>query len=406
MKIACIIDGNTWQTPTGVATFCREFLRLNERPGFDVEVVVRPTLAARCAAVSGQWSVVSCESRQCETKRTAELTEQGSATAVARGAKAEEQVSSFSWALGYLRELISDTSFFLRNRSRIRGRILLVNEFGCETLPIAARIAFPFARIIAVSHTYPGMNPGSHHPVRRFVEQLCERSVSEVIFNSTASRGLWENRLGRSTCRNVTIPLGLDAPSNGIPSDYPAGHEGAVDFVCIARFVHCKGHRKLLEAWRIAVSRTDCRIRLILVGDGPTLDETKRLAATLDIADTVLFLGSRPDGASFYNGAAAGVLLSIEPEAFGLVLIEAMSRGKPVIASRIGGIGEIVEDGWTGLLVDPLDPENAASAICRLAGSEPERLRMGSAGRERWLEKFTVDLMLDNFAAHFKRGNT
>ena len=141
-----------------------------------------------------------------------------------------------------------------------------------------------------------------------------------------------------------------------------------------------------------------------MVGDGPELEDCQRLVSELGIADTVVFMGGRENGACYFNGGDVGILLSIEPEAFGLVLLEAMSRGKAIVASRSGGIPEVVADGETGLLVDPLDSQAVADAISRLARSSELREKLGRAGLERWKSMFSVERMLQAYESHFGIG--
>ena len=112
---------------------------------------------------------------------------------------------------------------------------------------------------------------------------------------------------------------------------------------------------------------------------------------------SIFFLGSKPHGARYFNGADVGVQLSIEAEAFGIVLLEAMSRGKPVLGSRIGGIPEGVVDGETGILVDPDDRDRVARAILDLAMTPENRTRMGETGLRRWRERFTVSRMQQDY---------
>ena len=116
----------------------------------------------------------------------------------------------------------------------------------------------------------------------------------------------------------------------------------------------------------------------------------------------VFFLGSRPYAARYFNMADIGIQLSIEPEAFGLVFLEAMSRGKPVIGARIGGIPEVVGHD-AGILVDASDSDAAAAAIVRLATSPDLRRQMGEAGHYRWQKHFTLDRMVDDYADFLER---
>jgi glycosyltransferase involved in cell wall biosynthesis len=144
------------------------------------------------------------------------------------------------------------------------------------------------------------------------------------------------------------------------------------------------------------------KARLILIGDGPCFEEVRRDAEEAGLGAQVVFMGGRPNADRYFNGADVAVLLSSEPEAFGLTLLEAMSRGKPVLASCIGGIPEIVKDHETGLLVTPGEAEMAASAVCSLANSAMDRQRLGKNGRKRWEEYFTVERMIHGYAVYFK----
>jgi glycosyltransferase involved in cell wall biosynthesis len=133
-------------------------------------------------------------------------------------------------------------------------------------------------------------------------------------------------------------------------------------------------------------------VELNIIGSGPRLDEYAGLARTLQIMDQVHFLGHVEHGKLPAHYAKADLLvLPSRMESFGLVLVEAMACGLPVVATRVGGIPEVVEDGVTGLLVPPNDPEALAEGINSLL-EDPDRMKaMGARGRERAKEHFTWD---------------
>jgi len=319
------------------------------------------------------------------------------APASSGGGRLKARIPAVLLALGYLKALWRDVRRVCNVRAQCRGRIILTNEFGCETLPVALRLALPFSRIVAISHTRPGQQADAEHPVRRWVERMCYRSVSDVLFNSEASRREWARKLRVAHIKGEVVHLGMEAPELTLPADYPARPEGAVDFVCVSRFAAGKGHINLVQAWRMALDRGARNARLILIGDGECMDAVKQAVKQLGLDNQVVFMGARDKGACYFNGADVAMLLSTEPEAFGLVLLEAMSRGKPVIASHLGGIPEVVADGETGLLVDPFDAAAVADAIRRLAGSADARAQMGGKGRSRWAACFTVDHMVRRY---------
>lgn len=134
----------------------------------------------------------------------------------------------------------------------------------------------------------------------------------------------------------------------------------------VGRLVPQKGFDTLLDAFADARDRLGNR-KLLIAGDGPERGMLEQRAAELGLAGTVTFLGAVDHSRlpSIFSGADAFVLAS-RKEAFGLVALEAMASGTPVIASTVGGITEILEDGHTALLVPPDRHRDLASALVRL----------------------------------------
>jgi len=134
------------------------------------------------------------------------------------------------------------------------------------------------------------------------------------------------------------------------------------------------------------------RIRLLVVGAGELLPGYQKLARDLGIENKVIFTGFIPNGelAKHYNLADIFVLPSIDKsEAFSLVVLEAASSGKPVIASNLAGVRSVVKEGETGLLVEPRNEGDLAKIISFLLGEEELRRRMGEAGRRMVEEKYS-----------------
>ena len=147
-----------------------------------------------------------------------------------------------------------------------------------------------------------------------------------------------------------------------------------------------KGHDELLEALKGVEG-----VRLVVTGDGDDRPRLEQKAAGLGIADRVTFTGflSEATLAELYR-RCAGFVMTSRGEGFGLVYLEAMRAGKPVIASRGSAAEEIVVDEKTGLLVDPDDREALREALARLIDHPGEAKRMGEAGHERWRRDFGV----------------
>lgn len=166
-------------------------------------------------------------------------------------------------------------------------------------------------------------------------------------------------------------------------------YEGPPRLLCVGRLIPIKGHIVLLRAFA-AARREVPGLTLDIAGRGPLEPALRALAKELGVHEAVRFLGHVTPIQEAIEEAAVVVVPSMG-EGFGMVALEAMERGRPVVAAAIGGLGELVRDGVTGLLAEPGDEPSLRQAIVRLA-SEPELARrMGEAGRARALERFLQD---------------
>jgi len=160
--------------------------------------------------------------------------------------------------------------------------------------------------------------------------------------------------------------------------------------VMVARFEEQKDHSTLLRALG-RLSRMPWTLELI--GDGPLMDDARELARALGIADRVQFLGARQDVARRLSHAQLFLLIS-NWEGFPRSILEAMRAGLPVVASRAGGAAESVEHGVTGVVVRPREVGELAEALEPLLTNADLRVRLGTAGRQRYEDAFTFERML------------
>ncbi len=156
--------------------------------------------------------------------------------------------------------------------------------------------------------------------------------------------------------------------------------------LCVGRLIPIKGHIVLLRAFAEARGRLR-GLRLDIAGRGPLEPALRALAKELDIDDAVHFLGHVAPVQRAIERSAIVVVPSMG-EGFGMVALEAMERARPVIAADIGGLGELVEDGVTGVLVPPGEAGPLARAIEELGGNLDRAAQMGEAGRRRALDRF------------------
>ena len=200
-------------------------------------------------------------------------------------------------------------------------------------------------------------------------------------------------RIGRRN-RYTYIYNGIDIQAYGARTADPSRLREALKLpldatVCITvgRLVPVKGHCDLLQA---LPQIRDPGVILVFAGDGELRTDLESLASRLGVAERVRFLGWREDTAELLGMADLFVLPS-HNEGLGLVLIEAMAKRLPVVATSVGGVPEVVAEGKTGLLVPPHAPEALARAVGELVGDPDLRRRMGEAGYRRAVERFSID---------------
>lgn len=228
----------------------------------------------------------------------------------------------------------------------------------------------------------------AYRAYRPFEQWLLDRAsvivaTSRAYLEASAALAPWVDKVR-------VVPLGINdcRPGDACPPAWPL--PGGLRILAVGRLSHYKGFANLLDALTRLPGAS-----LVLVGDGEEREALQSRAMQSGIADRVSFI--QDCEASTLEAAYAGADLFVLPsldrsEAFGLVLLEAMRAGRAVVASDIpgSGVGQVVVDGETGLLVHPGDVNGLVRAIDAL-GSAPEmRSIMGAAGRRRWEQKFTL----------------
>jgi len=174
-----------------------------------------------------------------------------------------------------------------------------------------------------------------------------------------------------------------------------AGPAAGGPAVMVGRLSPEKDVATLLKAAAIAQSRAP-GFRLEIAGDGVCSDDLKAQATALGLDGAVRFLGNVQDIPRLLAGASMCVLSSIT-EGISLTLLEAMSCGLPVVATRVGGNTEIIQDGQTGLLVPAQDPSLLAEAMLQIWHNPQMGKTMGSRGRDRVQSQFDVRQMVQRY---------
>ncbi len=186
-----------------------------------------------------------------------------------------------------------------------------------------------------------------------------------------------------------------------LPEEY--GMEAGSQIVgVVARLEPEKGHPTLLEAWPLVLHAVPDAY-LLIVGEGSRRDALEAQARELRIAHRVVFTGRRDDVPAVTAALDVAVLPSYR-EAQGMVILEAMALSRPVVASNVGGIPEMIEDGVTGLLVPPHDAEALAAAIVKLLRNHPLADTLGRAGHDMVHDRFCIELMVEAVESIYDEG--
>jgi glycosyltransferase involved in cell wall biosynthesis len=247
----------------------------------------------------------------------------------------------------------------------------------------------------------------------RLAIEIGSRCSKIMVVNSEATRAAVAER---SHCPIVTVHNGVDlvrfrpeAKADGFRRDL--GVEADTPLIAmVGMFAPWKGQHVFLRAVQ-QVSVRIPEVRFVLVGDeiyttnghGSYRDELLRLSRELGVESRVLFAGYRDDMPAVMASIQLLVHASVQPEPFGRVLIEAMAAGTPVIATRGGGVTEIVSDGETGKLVPPNDPSALAEAMVQLIEDADRRVMMGQNGRRHVEQSFSLRRHVDAIASVYTK---
>ena len=248
--------------------------------------------------------------------------------------------------------------------------------------------------------------------------RLPNRDRSAVIFEgippapNTASTPASANSFALVPAHaNLSTGVSTSAPpdESGVfeRTDLDVASEEPVVVGIVGRLTPWKGQHVLIEAAALVrghfPSATFQIIGSAMFGENSYEASLKRRVVELGLGDCVEFLGFREDVGSLVDRLDVLVHASILEEPFGRVITEGMLGGKPVVATRGGGVPEIVVDGITGLLVSMSDVGNMAEAICTLLADPVLRKQMGKEGRKRASEYFTTDQTVPQLESVFER---
>lgn len=305
----------------------------------------------------------------------------------------------------------------LRDLAALRRLVRLVRDGGFDVvhahLTYAATWGSLAARVtgvpcVATLHTGPVEDPGwaANSLRERLLCFALGRWCSAVVLVSEAARAQHQQR-GRLAGHNVTVVhngVDVDAFANGdrerVRSELGlAGGQPAL--LSISALRKGKGLEVVLRAFALLARRRP-DLRLLVAGEGALRGRLEQQARDLGVDAQVRWLGLRRDVADLL-AASDIVVLASRQDAFPTVLLEAMAAARPVAATRVGGIPEIVAEGETGVLVEAGDPEALAEAVDGLLRDPDRAAALGRAGRCRARTHFSTALWTQRLLALYER---
>ena len=310
--------------------------------------------------------------------------------------------------LVHLAPLFNPLALWRLTRLLVRERVTILQTHGARA-NFYGRIAGRLAGVpVIISTVHNSLKDYEVRSLRRglytFLLRVTLPLVHRIICVSDANRSDLIDECPAAEARIQTVYNGVD------PSAFPSHPDrqkvreelGIVSgpvLVMIARLTEAKGHQYLLQALP-GLLETWPQLCCVCVGDGELRDELHRLAGELEVERACRFVGVREDIADILAAADVVVLPSLS-EGFPFVLLEALAMGCPVVASRVNGVPELIDDHKTGLLVPARDPQALTAAIREVLSDPTAASKMGAAGRAVVRERFTADHMVANTTAIF-----
>jgi glycosyltransferase involved in cell wall biosynthesis len=296
-------------------------------------------------------------------------------------------------------------AFLVRFFRRFRPHVVHTHTAKAGAI---GRLAARLTRVPIVVHTYHGhvFHGYFSKPMTSIflaVERVLARSTSRLLtVSESVKRELETYRVGVPD-QILAMPLGLDLDrflgSEGgggeLRRELGVGDDRPLVGI-VARLVPIKLHEDFVAASALVAARVP-RALFLVIGDGERRSELEALVRGQGLAERVRFLGWRRDLDHIYRDLDVVVLTSAN-EGSPVSLIEAMAAARPVVATRVGGVPDLVEAGVHGLLVRPGDPAATADAIVALVADPARRRAMGEAGRRRVRDVYSVDRLVSDVA--------
>ncbi|WP_423823460.1 glycosyltransferase [Salinisphaera sp. SPP-AMP-43] len=297
-----------------------------------------------------------------------------------------------------------DPAAYLRLRQRLRSlapAIVHTYNIGAIDAGAVARLA-GCRRVIHAEHGRDAADPNGSNRKYRWLRRLLAPAISRFVPVSADLERWLIDDIRIPSARVHLIRNGIDVDRFAPGAKEPVAGLSHIPVASriigtVGRLDPVKGFDGLLEAMALVVAgQNSAPVHLVIVGDGPERDRLAKRIDELGLAKHVTLAGQRDDADKLLRAFDMYVCSSIA-EGIALTVLEAMASARPVVATEVGGNPELVEPETTGVLVPPRDAQALADALMRLLDDPDAAARMGAAGRDRAVERFSVNAMVDGY---------
>ncbi|MFH1184360.1 MAG: glycosyltransferase family 4 protein [Chloroflexota bacterium] len=280
-----------------------------------------------------------------------------------------------------------------------RGKFDIVESFTYDSNLLALPLAWLAGVPVRIA-THHGIIEGFPRLVERLHAGLVNAGVASILVN--VSRKVLEQAAAAGIRRErmTVIPNGIPSSDAGAGNGPAMRAELGIDeedvlILSVGRLVYQKGHEYLIEAMH-SILPDFPRAKAVICGEGPLRRQLEAQIDRLGVAASVTLPGNRMDIDRFLRSANIFVLPS-RWEGLPVALLEAMDSGLPVVATRVEGVEEVIQNSAQGLLVPPEDARALAESLKGLIADPELRERMGTGARARMRESYTIDIMCEKY---------